>query len=198
MTNLHNSLEELWVPVIGFESFYQVSNQGRVKSHTRMVNCKAGHKMRRFGKMLVNCKRLEYLAVTLIHDNGDRKQALIHRLVAQHFIPNPENKPEVNHKNGNKKDNRVENLEWCTKSENSKHAHGMGLSKSPMDYWKGKLNGTSSKKVNQLDLNGNLIKVWPSASEAVRQGVVKCDSGISLVCNGKLKTYKGYKWEYAA
>ena len=112
---------EIWKPVNNFEGFYEVSNYGRVRSIERVVE------HRRYGKMLVNAKLLKpwdnmhgYCNVNLIKD-GERKVCKVHRLVAEAFIPNPENKYAINHKDGDKKNNHYLNLEWCTKSENELH-----------------------------------------------------------------------------
>lgn len=113
--------KEIWVDIKGYEGLYQVSNLGRVKS----LN------YRRTGKEKIlkpiKMKR-QYIKVQLCK-NRKPKQYMIHRLVAQAFIPNPDNKEQVNHINGNKADNRVENLEWCTNSENTQHAFENGLNK---------------------------------------------------------------------
>lgn len=85
-------------------------------------------------------KRAGYRFVGLTNDLNERKYEMVHRLVANQFIPNPENKPTVNHKNGNKSDNHVQNLEWCTFSENSIHAIETGLAHSGLKSWKSKLN----------------------------------------------------------
>lgn len=113
----------------------------------------------------------------------NRKKYFVHRLVAEQYIPNPENKPEVNHINGVKTDNRVENLEWVTRSENSKHAVNYDLCKQP-------------KKVNQYNINGEFIKQWKSIKEAKIKLNLK-NAHISQVCQGQRKTAGGFIWKYA-
>ena len=109
---------EEWRWVVGLEGKYKVSNLGRVRSYIKGGRIKSPNKT-----------KCGYLVVNLFYDCGLHGK-LVHRLVAEAFIPNPENKRTVNHKNGNKEDNRVENLEWMTTSENVKHAFETGLKKN--------------------------------------------------------------------
>ena len=127
-------MNEIWKPVIGFEGLYEVSNMGRVKSLERKVfypNSKWGKNtngvIRKERMLKLNCKR--YCGVTLCDTKNIRSYPSVHRLVAEAFIPNTNNKATVNHKNGIKTDNRVQNLEWATYSENTKHAIETGLVK---------------------------------------------------------------------
>lgn len=118
---VHNLDNEIWVPVNGYEGIYEVSNMGRIKTLARTYYggvCPVimKEKLRKF-----HTKKKGYLALLLSKDTID-VNTTVHRVVAKNFIPNPENKPQVNHKNGNPSDNRVENLEWCTNQENMTHS----------------------------------------------------------------------------
>lgn len=118
--------EEIWRDVKDYESLYAVSSFGRMKSYDREVLQSYGVKVILKGKIFKQSKINGYRAAGLVKD-GKRKTVRLHILIAQAFLPNPENKPQVNHKNGIKWDNRVENLEWATPSENGKHAYRSGL-----------------------------------------------------------------------
>ena len=121
---------EVWKDIPGFEGFYQVSNFGNVKSLPRLQADKNGlQKVYKGKRIKPYVADHGYLAVHLMK-NGERTKRRINRLVAEVFIPNQDNKPEVNHKNGIKTDNRAENLEWCTHQENIKHAYAAGLNPS--------------------------------------------------------------------
>lgn len=161
---------EVWVDIYDYEGLYQVSNYGRVKS------LKYGKE--RILSAFTNTQK--YLIVDLSKD-GVRKHFRVHRLVAQHFIPNPNNLPDVNHINEDKNDNRACNLEWCTKAYNNAY----GSRKTNL-----------SKRVLQIDKESNeVLNEFISTRHASR--MLGCHSGgISACCLGKGKTYKGYKWRY--
>lgn len=118
---------EIWKDVIGYEGIYQVSNLGRVKSLSRVVKKWDGH--RTINSIILKQSLLVGYPSVMVSVNNISKRIKAHRIVAIAFIPNPENKPCVNHINGIKTDNRVENLEWCTHSENQIHAFKTGLNK---------------------------------------------------------------------
>lgn len=182
-------LNEIWKDVAGYQGLYQVSNFGRVRSLDRIV-CPNGKKSYIVkGRLMKISKRQgdNYQQVFLSKDNTVRK-FYVHRLVAVAFIPNPLNLPCVNHINCNKSDNRVENLEWCTYEYNNNYAEkGKSISRS------------KGYKTAQLDLDGNVIKVFHSAMEASRRTGV-CQTCISMVCRGE-QTVAGnkegkWKWKY--
>lgn len=117
---------EVWKDIEGYDGAYQISNRGVVFCRETFVIL-SGVKYRKVPKELKSaCNGRGYRYVT-IQVNRERKNHYVHRLVADAFIPNPDNKPEVNHKNGIKTDNRVENLEWCTRLENVRHSSKLGL-----------------------------------------------------------------------
>lgn len=190
---------EIWKDVIGYEDLYQVSNLGRVKSLDKTIKvCRSKGKEYQLvvkGRILKSIPiKTGYSQVGLTDKNGKLKVCLLHRLVAQAFIPNPENKPQVNHKDGNGRNNYLSNLEWCTISENGLHAYRILGHKVWHKGKTGKRTPTA-RKVRQLNLDGSLVKEWDCASDAVRANGF--DSGsITHCCRGESKTHKGFIWEY--
>lgn len=172
-----NKKVEIWKDIKGYEGLYQISNFGRVKSFC--LNKKG--KIRALSTFSTG-----YVYVGLSR-NALTKHHLVSILVAEHFIPNPENKKFVNHKDGNKKNNRFYNLEWSTQSENTKHSM----------YTLGNINDYGIKPVNQIDLRtGNVIKNFPSQNEASKTTNIS-QSAISKCCLGKRKSAGGYGWKFA-
>lgn len=119
---------EVWKDITGYENLYKVSNLGRIKSMAKSWVCGTSRLCSKGETILKKVNVNGYHAVSL-WKNGKLYRPTVHRIVAIHFIPNPHNKREVNHKNGIKTDNRVANLEWVTPAENQKHAYATGLNR---------------------------------------------------------------------
>lgn len=170
---------EHWKDIKGWEGRYQISNNGRV----RTLNYK------RTGRVQVLTGFTDIRGYKSVHfriggAGSKKKYYLIHRLVAELFVPNPENKPFVNHKNGKRDDNRADNLEWVTRSENEKHKI----------YVLNKKSGALilPKPVRCIETG----EIFPSQAEAARKNGVT-QGAISLAIYGKTKTSAGYHWEFA-
>lgn len=135
-----------------------------------------------------------YYCVAITFKNKKQKVIQVHRLIAKTFIPNPENKPQVNHIDGNKLNNKVSNLEWCSVRDNLLHAYKTGLNKGS-HHMAGKFNEKhpNSKPIYMCDKDGKILKEFPSLSEATRQtGFLT--THISACARGKRKTCGGYRW----
>jgi len=131
--------------------------------------------------------------IVYLRKNGKSHVLTVHRLVATAFIPNPDNKPQVNHIDGNKTNNYVDNLEWCTNSENMDHAIRMGLFENSRSPYCGK----PKRKVMQINPNTEeVIKIYQSISEAAQATNQKNGSNIGSCCRGNRNIAGGYKWKY--
>ena len=176
---------EIWKDIPNYENCYQVSNLGNVKSLDKLDTL--GRRVK--GKLMkAKIRKDGYLEVTL-RKNNHEKHYLIHRLVAMTFIDNMNNYKEINHKDENKTNNNVNNLEWCNRSYNINYGTGNEKRRKTL------LNNKRSKKVCQYDLDGNLINIYVSLRELERQTDYSI-SYISSCCNNKQKTYKKYIWKY--
>lgn len=178
-------MEEIWKDIPDFEGLYQVSNLGNVRVLDRYVNSaiRNNDKVKRKGKILKQYNKRGYLQVSLIK-NHKRYYFSVHRLVAMAFLPNPDNLPQVNHINGIKTDNNINNLEWATAKENTIHAVKTGLMVN------------KGRSVVQKDMQGNIIGIYKSCREASTKFNPKNNSSVWRVCAGEMKTYMGYLWEF--
>lgn len=184
--------KEVFRDVLGYEGLYQVSNYGRVKSLERKnifyCGLRKEHLERPTKEKFLNYNKSNrgYLQVCLTK-NGKSKTYTVHRLVAKAFLPNLKNKKQVNHIDGNKENNNIDNLEWVTSSENNKHAFITGLNKPH-----------NMRKVNQYDLQGNFIKQWNSITDFLKENSLNLkNSNITTCCKGKRKNAYGFIWKYA-
>lgn len=181
----HRVMEEIWKDIKGYEGLYQVSNLGRVRSLDRIVvysrnNAIHLHK----GKVLIpTLNSFGYCRLNL-YKNGKNKNVAIHQLVAQAFISNPNNLPQINHRNEIKTDNRVENLEYCTAKENQNY--GSCIERRAKKHF---------KSIFQLDLSSKLLKEWNSITQ-ITQTLGYNKSCISETCRGNQNTAYGFKWYY--
>jgi hypothetical protein len=174
---------EIWKDI---SDIYQVSNLGNVRSKDRVVVRNNGRKLSIKGKLLTpNKDGNGYFQVPV------PKRELVHRLVAKAFIPNPEGKTQVNHIDGNKTNNVVDNLEWCTRSENMIHAYKHGLCREHADN----AHKATEKAIEQYSKDGDFIARYVSAREAFRQTGVQW-SNISACARGVKQLAGGYVWRF--
>lgn len=174
-------MDEVWKDIPGYEGLYQVSNFGNVKSEPRAST--------KGGLLKPHIDRKGYIVFILCKD-GKIKCHKAHRLVAKAFIQNPFGFPEVNHKDEQKANNCVDNLEWCSGKYNANYG-------SRTEKIKKKLLYTRYSPVFQCDLNGNSIRFFESITEAaLAVKDISAVSTISKCCRGKRKTAYGYIWKY--
>lgn len=173
-----NENEEIWKDIKGFEGHYQVSNLGRVKSI----------KFRKERILKPAKVGSGYLQVDL-RKNGEHNLCKVHRLVCKVFLPNPKNLPQINHKDEDKTNNKVENLEWCDARYNN--TYGTRTQRANEKN----TNGKCSKPVIQYTKDGKVVKEWKSTKDVERN--LGYDHGsISKCCMGKYKSAYGFLWRY--
>ena len=180
-------MDENWkfIPIEGFQE-YEVSDCGRIRHNS---------------KILKPSLTRGYYSIGLVSTTHTRKTIHVHKLVALSFIPNPQNKQWINHKDCNKTNNHVENLEWCTPSENLIHSWKNGRTVFTERMRRvavaSVLREVEKQKKRVLCLyNGQIIETYESASEAARQ-IHGSQAHISDCCNGKRYTHKGFSWAWA-
>lgn len=185
---------EVWRDIKDYDGLYQVSSMGRVKTLERIVNTQFGYRHHKEQIISFYFDKDGYCRVTLCK-NGKDTHALIHRLVCNAFVGNPNNLPEVNHINGVKDDNRIENLEWCTRSENEQHAYDTGLAKGQKGHLR-----PMAKPIRLIHSITNEVLRFGCIADCARffKGKQKnLEAAIRSRANGKIKKYlNGYIVEF--
>ena len=195
---------EIWTDIEGYEGLYQVSNMGRVKSLERMKWCglNGGCYYKVPEKILEGYDNGYGYSYVILCKDGKDKKCRINRLVAQAFLPNPDNLPEVNHKDEDKQNNYVENLEWCSKSYNINYGtRNKKAGKKIAEKLRGRKQTEEhikkrSKPLFSVDKESGLIMWWQSANEASRQLGIS-QGNITECCQGKRKSAGNHIWFYA-
>lgn len=169
---------EEFVDIKGYEGLYKVSRDGRVLS--------LNYGGRGYEKVLANKPNAnnKYYAVTLVKD-GKEKTYMVHRLVAETFIPNPNNLPQINHKDENGQNNIVSNLEWCDRSYNMRYGTRAERQSEKV-----------KKAVLQYDKDGNFIREWEGGCDAEEFYNKRTAQNIGRCCRGKIKSAYGFIWKF--
>ena len=178
-------INEIWKPIKGYEGLYEVSNFGRIKSLKRLVKKWNGY--RTVPEKILRTQKDRYISVIL--NNKGKKRFFVHRLVAEAFLPNSDNLPCVNHKDENKQNNNVENLEWCDAKYNLNYGTRNERISKNRDISK------QSKPVLQYTLDGQFVREWLSAKQAEIEGGFN-QGNICMCCRGKRKYHHNFIWRY--
>lgn len=182
-------MEEIWKDIEGYEGVYQVSNLGRVRSLDRIVECVTNGKPRTFrvkGVVMKQHQRKDKYMCIVFWIANKPKTFLIHRLVAEAFISNPDNFPMINHKDEDKTNNHVDNLEWCTNQYNLTYKNAQHRAKATM-----------RKAVVQMTLDGKFVAEYESTHDAARKTGFH-QGNIAGACRGQhnLLNVYGFHWKY--
>ena len=194
--------EEIWKPIDGFEGVYEISNLGRVKSLERTItyiNRWGTETSRKYQSCILRpSENIDGYLYVALKANGNQTNKTIHRLIAQAFIPNPEGKPTVNHINHDRKDNRIENLEWATYDEQYDDLWKKNAEVSHQKY---------SKLVYKYTLDNSFVALYPNARHAAKDCNLSkssirncCEGGYFSTTRNKFyrcDSYGGFKWSYS-
>ena len=175
-------MKEIWKDIPNYEGLYQASNLGRIRNaRTNLIR--------------KNVKSFGLYYTIILNVNGKQHLHLVHRLIAQTFIPNPDNKKEINHIDGNKHNNKIDNLEWVTRKENAIHSIKNGLqTKEQLAKAVKSMIRSTQKPILQIK-NGKVVAKYKSVREASR--TIHCSpAGLSRCLNGKTNTVHGYQWRF--
>lgn len=165
-------MKEVWKPVVGYEGLYEVSDLGRV---------------RRVKIIEPSRKKHGYMQISLTGSDGVRKSFRLHRLVAEAFIPNPDGKPQVNHKDEDTENNRVKNLEWATAEENTNYGSRTARATAK--------NGSKTPIIQIDPKTGTVVAEYPGQSTAAKKTGIPT-SCINAALRGRQRTAGGYLWQY--
>lgn len=197
-------MEEIWKPIKGFEGHYEVSNYGRIRSLDYYSVMRDGRRKTVKGRIMSQIPdRYGYPCVNLYDENHKMKHLTVHRLVAIAFIPNPNNLPVINHKDEDKTNNCVENLEWCTVKYNVNYGTGLkrGVETRMNDpeykEFLHKFGERRQRKIVQKTLDGDIVKIWDSMTLAASS--LRISMGQICCCCKHRKYYSsagGFLWEY--
>lgn len=180
---------EQWKDIEGYNGLYQVSNTGKVIS----LNWKRTGQIK---EMCLKSHNKGYQQIELVDKNGKKKTHLVHRLVATAFIENPNGLPMINHKDENKLNNNVENLEWCDSSYNAKYYADRHIKGRPREFKPSEIYHKRSTPIIQTTLSGEYIRTWEN-DVSIKHELGVNDWSITQCCRGKRKTAYGFKWHYA-
>ena len=183
-------MQEIWKDVVDYEGYYQVSNLGNVRSVDMWFERDVKNMRFRKSQMLSGCVNGNGYILVVLFKHGVGKNFNVHRLVADAFIPNPENLPQINHIDGDKINNFVDNLEWVDQRENQLHAFRTGLQTAYRSY-----DCKLSMTVIQMNMNYMYLREYGSTMDAERDTGI-ANGNISGCCRGEKKSAGGYRWMY--